>query len=360
MRRTIGYTVLGICILIYFVSSSQKLTFILDTLKENSNSFWGSDKHRYGDLFGLSYLSSFKKNSAYSFKIPYCNYHKKINLYEICDSYMFLFLNSDKYYCGVDKLTQVKTNDKETLSTNLDTSKINVLLLEFSERNVRVLLEDSDYVKNIVSKNLNNSKVKFSEKIKSIYHLLFNSEINSNLEYNMCDYSFLTPIKEFKANLNYKLFNSVDKDVKLSKNGKQLFFAPTIDTSKISSSFQQVSNAEINIIVDRLNAVYLQAKKIGFNKIYLSIIPNPVSELEPNYDNFKYNNLITRVQNSHRLTVPYIDAFSLFSGVKAPVYSTSDTHWNWHGANIWLDKFNEELVKTIKEKDKTIKLTKDY
>ncbi|HEY2583192.1 MAG TPA: hypothetical protein VGI43_15375 [Mucilaginibacter sp.] len=354
MRKVIGYIILGICILIYFVSSSQKLTFKLNLLKEQSNSFWGSDKHRYGDLFGLTYLSSFKRRSTGSFKLPDCSVQKKIDLYEICDSYMFLFFNSAKYYCGVEKLTQIKTNEQETLAAKLDTSKINVLLLEFSERNVRVLLEDSDYMKNIISENYsNNSKSKLKEKIKDAYHFLFNKDINTNLEYHICDYAVFTPIKEFKANLNYKLFNTIDKDVKLSKSGNQLFYAPTIDSSKISSSFQHVTDSEIKVIVASLNKIYLKAKKLGFNKIYLSIIPNPVSILEPDYNKLKYNYLITRIQNSQELLVPYVDAFSLLNAAKKDAYSPSDTHWTWHGAYIWLDKFNYDLANAIKEKIKT-------
>jgi hypothetical protein len=351
MRKIIGYIVLGICIPIYFVSSSQKLTLKLDVLKEKSNSFLGSDKHRYGDLFGLSYLSSFKHHSADSLKLPDCSNQKKIDLYEICDSYMFLFFNSAKYYCGVDKLTQIKTNEQEALTTKLDTSKINVLLLEFSERNVRVLLEDSDYMKNIISENYsNNSKPKFKEKIKDAYHFLFNKDINTNLEYHICDYAIFTPIKELKANLNYKLFNTIDKDVKLSESGNYLFYTPTIDSSKISSSFQYVTDSEIKAIVASLNKIYLKANKLGFNKIYLSIIPNPVSILEPDYNKMKYNYLITRIQNSRELQLPYVDAFSLFNAVKKGVYSPSDTHWSWTGAYIWLDKFNQDLASASKEK----------
>jgi hypothetical protein len=353
MRRVFGYMVLFICIIIYFVSSCQKLTDKINHEKEKSTSPFASDKHRYGDLFGLAYLSAFKKPNKDSLKRPDCNFHQKIDLYAICDSYLFDFFDSSKFYCGIDKLTITKTNYKESLVAKLNPSKINVLLLEFSERNIRDLIADSDYVKSLITLHSEKKQQeKWSEKIKDFSHFLFNNMINVNLEYHLSDYSLLTPIKEFRADLNYKLFSSLDRNVKLSKNGKQLFYAITIDTTKASSSFECVSDHEIDIIIKRLNSIYSKAIKIGFNKMYLSIIPNPVSVIDPHYNNLKYNNLVNRIQNSNELKMPDIDIFPSFNRFKNSVYSTSDTHWNWNGAYIWLDKFNIELAKTIAENQK--------
>ena len=351
MRKFTGYIVLSIFILIYVVSSYQKLTIKINLLKEKSGSIFRSDKYQYGDLFSLCYLTAFKKPIRDSVKFPNCNYPKKINLYAICDSYIFLFFNSDKFFCGVNNFSEIKTNDMELFTSKLDTSKINVLLLEFSERSVRPLLEDSVYISSLITENRQYlSKIKLKQKIRTIYHTVFNDEINANLEYNTWDYSLFTPVKEFKSNFNFKLFNEVNKDVKISENGKQLFYAPTIDTLKVTSSFKYVTYGELDLLIQRLNDIFREAKNAGFNKVYLSIIPNPVSIIAPNYGGLKYNNLVNRIQNSSQLKMPFVDVFSSFARSQSPVYAVSDTHWSWNGAYIWLDKFNSELIKAIKEK----------
>ena len=202
----------------------------------------------------------------------------KVDLYTICDSYLWSFFASEKFFCGVNKLTMIKTNNQEKLKTNLDQSKINVLLIEFSERNVRGILGDTSYINNVITdghenlkvilnnyktsdpanskvQNINNKNILLGGNTKSVlkviqnfrsdvFDFIFNNKINTNIESNIWDISLFTPIKEIKANINYKLFNTVDNDVKISKSGTQLhFYSPTIDTSNNMSSFKNIPDA---------------------------------------------------------------------------------------------------------------------
>ena len=375
----------------YMVSCNQKLTEKLNAYKANAIPAFQSDKWQNGDLYGMSYLPYFRKPHRVEGTIRpvLCSNGYKINLYAICDSYLWEFFASDKFYCGVNKVTIVKTNNKQSLKANLDLLKINVLLVEFSERNVRSILGDTSYVNNLINaqseklktgtisteilksnkdkdtfgdKGISSWKFKATsilqeiKKMKSdVFDFIFNNKINSNIESNFLDVSLFTPIKEFKSNINYKLFDRVDNYVKVSKDGKQLFYAPTIDTSDWMSSFKSLSDIEKDTLVRRLNRIYIKAKNSGFNKVYLSIIPNPVSIIDPHYDGLVYNDIVNRIQNDKNLKIPYIDVVPTFEVLKSKAYSPSDTHWSQFGAHVWLNKFNIELNKTAIEKPVAIK-----
>jgi hypothetical protein len=167
------------------------------------------------------------------------------------------------------------------------------------------------------------------------------------------DYPSISGIKEFKADINFKLFGSINYYVRPSKKIRQLYFTPTIDTVDVMSSFRLVTDEEKDSIVSQLNRLYDAGKKAGFKDIYLTIVPNPVSVLEPNYEGFNYNRLLERVQQSPDLKVPYIDLMNDFNRLKQTVYSQTDSHWNWTGAYFWLDKFNNMLYKASSDTAQT-------
>jgi hypothetical protein len=261
----------------------------------------------------------------------------------------------------------VKTNNEEQLKVILDTSKINVLLVEFSERNVRNIVGYTSYINNLINVEVREAEIKkatidhktakinrninsesFFQKIKSnVPRFLFNRDINSNIEANIWDVSLFTPIKEFKADINYRLFGTLPQDVKISEKKKQLFYSPTIDTSNSMSSFKSMPDEERDMLIDRLNKIYNEAKHSGFNNVYLSIIPNPVSIIDPGYKGLTYNHLIEQIEYSKKLYIPCIDIMAEFKKTPNKVYSKSDTHWNFIGAHMWLDKFNTELNQIV-------------
>ncbi|MGZ3872382.1 MAG: hypothetical protein ACXVJD_05670 [Mucilaginibacter sp.] len=357
MKRIIVYLVLVICVFIYMASLDDEVTKRFEQFRFLSSSelIYSSDRYRYGDLYGMSYLPYFKENHKKP-NLPEpvgCKYGNKINLYAICDSYIWAFVNTNKFYCGVNKFEIRKTNIRDRLKEKLDTSKLNVLLIELSERNVAPLLNDTAYINNIFSFTKGNNEKYLRPKKSKIYAIkekvfgfLFNPKVNSNLESLIWDFSLFTPIKEFKSSLNYKLFKAVNQDVTVLDN-RQLLYSPTIDTAQITSSFKYISSDMINIFISRLNGISDKAKKFGFNKVYLTIIPNPVSILKPNYDGLKYNNLVYRIQSNPNLHMPVVDVLPVFKKMQHSAYSPSDSHWSWNGAIGWLNIFNTELVKTI-------------
>ena len=98
-------------------------------------------------------------------------------------------------------------------------------------------------------------------------------------------------------------------------------------------------------MVNRLNALNEYYKKLGFAEVYLSIIPNPVTILYPNYGGYKYNNLIPRIESNPKLKMKCISVYDDFKNSKYQVYQNSDTHWCFNGLNLWLNKFSDTLQK---------------
>ena len=127
MRKAIGYIVLIICLTIYIVSSDQELTRKVFSYKMKFGSLISTDKYKYGDLYGMSYLSYFRKHYHVEDKVKSatCNYQHKIDLYAVCDSYIWPFFDSSKYYCGVDRLTFIRTNFREKLTLLCQISSLN-------------------------------------------------------------------------------------------------------------------------------------------------------------------------------------------------------------------------------------------
>ena len=148
---------------------------------------------------------------------------------------------------------------------------------------------------------------------------------------------FVLTIKELKSWINLKLFGKTDDKVKLYDGN--LFYYLDINPG-ISSAFDEVKNEEIALMVKNINLTYTYYKNLGFDEVYLSIIPNKTSILAPEMG--KYNHLIERVEANQDLEMPIISVFSTFENKN--YYLKGDSHWNCEGQKIWVDKVNEKIL----------------
>ena len=82
---------------------------------------------------------------------------------------------------------------------------------------------------------------------------------------------------------------------------------------------------------------------MGFEDVYLSIIPNRVSLLAPELG--IYNHLVERVQDNPNLNMRTLDIFHIYQKNPLQYLSKSDTHWTVKGRNEWLKMINIELEK---------------
>ncbi len=348
MGKPLSLFTAGFFLIAFIISSSEELMKKTAQYRYNLDNVLGSDKYTYGDLYGLAYLSAFKVKPDAQPEIKPCRKPGNINLYAICDSYLWFFVKGNADFCGVDKYDFSRWVHDDIMDITLDTDRKNILLIEIAERNLRYMTDTAAIFSKAVVANKRNVAVTgravlpaFSEGIS--LEPVFNPLIEQNLQFSLFDYRFFTPFKEMKAQLNYKLFNRSNEGVKVSADGKYLYLAETVDSTQVTSSFNPVSAQEIDKLVHTLNLTYRHYKLLGFDEVYFSVIPNPVTILDT--EKYRYNGLIPRVQEHKRLEMKIIDAYTPFKKSAAQLYRYSDSHWSHAGFRVWTSQVNMELDK---------------
>ena len=308
------------------------------------------DDYRYGDLYRLSNLPQFKEIPT---KCPHPIFTQKQNiaLYTIGDSFLEKE-RIDSLDFAVEKYHYIKREAKEQIV--LDTTLENVLLIECVERHAREYFtkEITDY--EVVKTIQPQTEILISEK-KSIISILFKTnsdietyfglgQIEQRFENVFFNFNILLFFKELKASLVYSLFNRTTGNATVSENGQHLFYHLDTDTTKtLNASFSYLSDHEVGAMVLNINKSVEKYKKSGFKKVYLCIIPNKASILEPRRG--KYNELISRVQTNKNLKASCVDIYSVYKNRFQNVYALSDSHWNCEGRRLWLELVNNEINK---------------
>lgn len=349
MRKPLSLFTAFVFMVVFFSSSSDELMKTTAQYRYALANVFGSDKYAYGDLYGLAYLPAFKITAQQEAKLDFCGKTRNINLYAICDSYLWFFVKGNADFCGVDKYAFSRWTHGDKMNILLDSNRKNVLLIEVAERNLRYMTDTAAIFSKaavtvqdtVANTGVNTATVEPSNSDFSVS--VFNPLIEQNLQFSLFDYRFFTPFKEMKAQLNYKLFNRSNEGVKVSANGKYLYLAETVDSTQVTSSFNPVSAKEIDKLVYTLNLTYRHYKLLGFDEVYFSVIPNPVTIL--NTEKYGYNELIPKVQNNETLEMKIIDAYTPFKKSTAQLYQYSDSHWNNNGFHLWTSQVDRELDK---------------
>jgi hypothetical protein len=60
MKRLLAYFVLIVLLLVLGISSSEQAMRWISKARYQKEGIFGSDKYRFGDLYGLTYLSDFR------------------------------------------------------------------------------------------------------------------------------------------------------------------------------------------------------------------------------------------------------------------------------------------------------------
>ncbi|MCP9770971.1 hypothetical protein EGI22_23955 [Lacihabitans sp. LS3-19] len=287
------------------------------------------DDYRYGDLYRLSNLKEFRV------LVPHCDadfqgQKSEVTLYLAGDSFTEEGrLESDNFATkNYIRGFVAEPNKQLQLSAGKKILVIETVERHFRERfqapwkNWDVVFQDTLIVEKPLKERLLALEVPYNtQRHESV---LFSSD-------------FVLTIKEWKSWINLKLFDKTDDKVKLF-NGN-LFYYLDVNPG-ISSAFDEVKNEEIALMVKNINLTYAYYKNLGFDEVYLSIIPNKTSILAPEMG--KYNHLIERVEANQDLKMPIISVFSAFENKN--YYLKSDSHWNCEGQKIWVDKVNEKIL----------------
>lgn len=334
MKRIALFLIAAIFLIIFILSSNS--VWMKEWVKYRSAKLkLPSDKYRFGDLYGFSYLPKFKRRPFSPEDVrPYYVQQRpatNVELYSICDSYLWTFMPNDSLFQHADVYRFTRW-DYEAKKFHLDPSKKNILLIEMVERRVRYTIPDTTTIyKHLgVVGRTNEETVRDINPTSWLANHIFNKNIEENLEYNLFDYPLFTRIKEWKAQFNYSIFNRKSQDVFISNTREQLYYAPTVDSTSNTSSFKYLDKSEVDALVLSLNQVYRHYRKAGFSEIYLAIMPNPVTILEPNL--ISYNGLIPRIQQHPAMQMPVINIYERLQQIKnKPIYQVSDSHWSKEG-----------------------------
>ncbi len=313
------------------------------------NNCFGIHQASGGDLVSISYLDKvarFQERDDYKFVRPADDTGKRsIDLYIYGDSYLKEI--PDSAFCCINSYHFCRRG-YEDMHYNLDPHKKNILIIEIAERFARVEFELQETMRHFNKRQPATSSLSLSDHPVSYAGFpdldIFNPDINRNLEFNLYGYRFWDQVKFAKASLTYYLFKRAAGDAVVSDDGNRLFLKQTLAEHDRLSSYYPFEQEEIQKMFVNINATYNYYKADGFDEVYLSIIPNPVTILQP----LHYNGLIPALQNPGRLKgMPFIDMYNLFSKDPNPgrLFRIGDTHWNNNGAQLWLKTVNGELIK---------------
>lgn len=290
------------------------------------------DDYRYGDLYRISALSQFKDVQPVCSPSHRASDTASAHLYIIGDSF------SEEQRIGredfrVSYYKRVKWDFPKRIQ--LDTAKRNVLILETVERHFREhFAQPVDDL--IVEKDTTltpASKRSWWQWLNEDFH---RSDVEERLASTLFSQDWAFWFKELKASITLNWFDRASAGVSLSRDYRNIFLDFDTDTTrKKLSSFVDFPDVEARMLVDSINSTADRYRKLGFDEVYLSIIPNKASILEPNRG--QYNHLIERIQKDPLLRVKAIDVYSSFKAARQSPYLKGDTHWNCMGRSLWLN-----------------------
>lgn len=304
------------------------------------------DGYQFGDLYRLSNLPQFKdpvKICPKQVQTKKTNGTKKIHLYIVGDSFTEKERVSKEDF-AVDQYHYVHWD--HVLHFKPDTSAINILLLESVERHFREKMVAP--IHNLVPDSATYvSKGSEPSFMHQLDHAFASDPTEGRLDVAFLQNDLMLKLKEMKAAFTYHFFHRADKKVTLINNDRDIVYYMDTDTPKLTSSFTDLEDVEVDTMITNLNKSKAIAHKLGFDHVILSVIPNKVSVLMPEYG--QYNNLISRVYAQPTLAVPYIDVLPDFRKLKEKAYLKGDSHWTCQAQDIWLAKTNAMIKKVTQE-----------
>ncbi|OZI09390.1 hypothetical protein BWI93_04355 [Siphonobacter sp. BAB-5385] len=329
-----------LALLVVFAASTSK-TLYFTVGKEG----YLPDDYKYGDLYRFTNLAAFKAvrescRKLFSDPTP----QAPVALYAIGDSFMEPG-SVDAQDFQTRTYTYTHWNDHTTI--HLDTSVRNILLIESVERHFREHLATP--VSNFV---LSPQPVKPVEKTHSYeadfdefmtgpkdVRLTYPEERLDNVLFN---WPVFLHLREFKAWMNLTFFNRVHSMTTITPDHQHLLLNLDTDSTVINSNFNPVSDKEISTLIKNLNQTYEKYHSLGFDEVYLSIIPNKTT-IAANYLG-RYNHLIERIQSDPRLKLKVVDAYRLVRPLGPAAYQPGDSHWTCQSRDLWLRQLNRQLL----------------
>lgn len=349
MKKVLSYILIVIGLGILFISTSREVMGWISNYRNDLELGDPIGPHNFqkGDLVNMAFLDDVEKfhsDMDYHFKKAECSGEKNINLYALGDSYIHMAPDS-AFGCAAQY--KYAWRYWQSFTYTIEEDRKNILIIEVSERYIRTYFNTKDVLWQL-QKQLpqaftynNTHKTYAAFPIPDSLGDLFNPYINQNIEFNLFNYNFFNPIRRFKGKYTYRLFGRASGNVAVAKNDDQLLLKETILPYKRESSYVSIPDIEIDTMVAHLNEFYEHYTKDGFQNVYISLIPNATTIVQPE----GYNELIPRIQNHPSLKVGVIDIYSLYKEQSRSMYRKGDTHWNDFGHQLWIQAVNKMLEK---------------
>jgi hypothetical protein len=314
------------------------------------------DKYKHGDLYGMCYLSRYKEAIVEPAFKRYTDKRRGINLYILHDSYLQYPLNTNNFD-GIDSLEQI---DYRSGSANrvLDPVRRSVLIIETAQRYATDRFRNAGYFitrLNIVKQKENADRSSFDDEsdtaswLNSAKAVLYNPNINTNLEFNLFDYSLFTPVREMKADLNYCLFHKLRNELILSRNNKYLMLKETADPAQTTGIYQPIPSFEMDSLLAHMDQIRRHFLSCGFTEVCFSVIPNTITVVDSSWlPGYPGNRMMPAIKaKTESMHIPYIDVYPLFLKDPAGMYKHGDSHWTNAGKQVWIDEVNKALLGLI-------------
>lgn len=296
------------------------------------------DDYRYGDLYRLSNLAEFKDPREKCPNLSLSKPNQKIAFYLIGDS----FTERQRIDSSDFAVTQYHwAHWGENLHLKLDTSFTNIILLESVERNVRPHFGTP--IANVIPDTATFISLPADTRFMHQLDRMFASDgVEDRLNTILFQFDPMLKFKELKSRINQQFFDRTDPKVTLSGNGSTLAYYEDTDSTLINSSYNYVSDTEIDSLVAVINFDKKFLEEMGFDQVWFSIIPNKATILMPDYGT--YNHLIERIYRHPALATPRIDVLENFRKMQRNAYLKGDSHWSCSGQQLWLKKVNQKLL----------------
>ncbi|CAM4227299.1 hypothetical protein EWU23_10060 [Cytophagaceae bacterium 50C-KIRBA] len=357
MRRLIALFLFIFFSSILVISSSEKGMHWITQGRYARNDAWGADKYRFGDLYGVSYLSDFRiAKDTHLLPLPQKTdtVLRDYDLTILGDSYLYSsFQEHPAYFSRVKMLQFYRWSDSQQHLIFAKSNRKQVLLIECVERNMwdRMNLADARLRLDVqqekslpVDKSTKQILIDQLDRFDAgVKKAMYHPTLESNLDFVLFNLGFLGWIKERKADFTWKILGRTNPDVQVSRDGKFLYLEETLNAQKRGSSFRFVGKEDVDLMVHHLQEIESYYLSNGFDEVIFSLIPNPVAVLETEG---KASNLaIQKIVEHPQLHVKMVDPSASLKQHALLNFYSSDSHWNLRGAQIWLNDFNQVLSK---------------
>lgn len=341
MKKIAAFFVFFICLLALVVSSSEQGMRKLTKARYAATGILNSDKYAFGDLYGISYLPEFRIPKEEKFlEVPTgLPAVKDIDLYIVGDSYLYSYLDTiPDYYARVNKLDFRRWAHVPVRAEAFQSNRKKVLLIETVERNIANVLA-LERIRAVFEPTPPPTLPWWERWNQAIKSALYHPTLESNLEFTLFNVALFSPLKEWKALWNDRVFGRLASEVQRSKLGNYLYMNETVDSREKGSSYREISEAEVKASVQKMKEIQSFYLAKGFDMVLFSFMPNPVSLLEPE----RTNQYLVRIRAEASGDLNLIDPSERLKLEAKQNFYQSDSHWNPRGARVWLDQLNEVL-----------------